>query len=159
GVKFEIDGETYTLRGTITIISAGNLSAQLHGGYKASNAALRKCRFLMAVDDDMQTKFSEQDFQLQTINTYNSNCRDLGGVLHYHVVTTYGIVRNSILNTMRFFHVATGLPIHVMHGHLEGSLHLVKEMLKDLVYMKKLFSVKQLNDRIKSFAYGHVNTK
>lgn len=63
-MKFEIDGETYTLRGTITIISADNLSAQLLGGYKALNAALRKCRYCMAVDDDMQTKFSEQDFQL-----------------------------------------------------------------------------------------------
>ena len=47
-----------------------------------------------------------------------------------------------------------------MHDLLEGSLHVVvKELLKDLVYMKKLFSVKQLNDRIKSFAYGHVHTK
>ena len=80
--------------------------------------------------------------------------------MHNHVATTDGIVRNSILNTTRFFHVATGLPIDIMHDLLEGSLHVVvKELLKDLVYMKKLFSVKQLNDRIKSFAYGHVHTK
>ena len=81
-------------------------------------------------------------------------------MLHNHVATTYGIVRNSILNSTRFFHVVTGLPIDIMHDLLEGSLQLVfKELLNDLIFKKRLFSVKQINDRSKSFPYGHANVK
>ena len=43
-------------RGTITVVSADNLSAQLIGGYKALNAAFRKCQNCMATNDTMQEK-------------------------------------------------------------------------------------------------------
>ena len=38
------------------MISADNLASQLIGGYKALNAAFRKCRFCMATDEQMQSK-------------------------------------------------------------------------------------------------------
>ena len=53
---FKIIGDTYKVRGTITVLSFDNLSAQLIGGYKALHAAFRKCRYCMAIDDDMQRK-------------------------------------------------------------------------------------------------------
>ena len=55
-MPFVLDGNCVSLRGTITILSANNLAAQLVGGYKALQSAFRKCRYCMAVDDDMQTK-------------------------------------------------------------------------------------------------------
>ena len=147
-----INGDTYKVRGTITVLSADNFSAQLKGGYEALHAALRKCCYCMAIDDDMQRKvglkhmimlinkshFSEQDFQLRTINTYNSYCKDLG-VLHNHMATSYRIVQNSILNSTMFFHVVTGLPIDIIHD-LEGSLQLAfKKLLNDLIFKKGCF--------------------
>ena len=51
-----ISGQKLRFRGTITVVSADNLSAQLMGGYKALNAAFRKCRYCMATDDTMQSK-------------------------------------------------------------------------------------------------------
>ena len=54
-MEFIIDGEM-RFRGTITVVSADNLSAQLIGGYKALNAAFRKCRNCMATIDTMQEK-------------------------------------------------------------------------------------------------------
>ena len=53
-MEFLIDGEKMRFRGTVTVVSADNLSAQLMGGYKALNAAFRKCRCCMATDDTMQ---------------------------------------------------------------------------------------------------------
>ena len=43
-------------KGALTVISADNLASQLIGGYKALNAAFRKCRFCMATDEQMQSK-------------------------------------------------------------------------------------------------------
>ena len=50
-----------------------------------------------------------------------SHCEDLGGALHNHIATTYGLVRDSILNSTRYFHIVEGL---VMHDLLEGALQL-----------------------------------
>ena len=54
GVSFEIDGQEYTFRGTLTIVPGDNLASQYLGGYKSLSGALRKCRQCMAVDEDMQ---------------------------------------------------------------------------------------------------------
>jgi len=56
GVKFVIDGNEYTFRGTLVLFPGDNLASQYLGGYKALSAALRKCRQCMAVDNDMQSQ-------------------------------------------------------------------------------------------------------
>lgn len=56
GVEFVVDDEKMRFRGTVTVVSADNLSAQMVGGFKALNAAFRKCRYCMATDDTMQTQ-------------------------------------------------------------------------------------------------------
>ena len=56
GVTFVGDGKEIVFRGTVTIVSADNLAAQVLGGYKALSAAFRKCRTCMTIDEDMQTK-------------------------------------------------------------------------------------------------------
>ena len=43
------------VRGTLTLIPADNLASQYLGGYKALNAALRKCRHCLAVQEVMQS--------------------------------------------------------------------------------------------------------
>ena len=51
----------------------------------------------------------------------------------YHVSTTYGVVRDSILNDSKHFHVTDGLVPDVMHDVLEGCApYVVKELLKYL---------------------------
>ena len=56
GVTFCIRGSEYTFRGTISLFPADNLASQYVGGYKALNAALRKCRHCLCVQKDMQSK-------------------------------------------------------------------------------------------------------
>ena len=51
--------------GTITIVSADNLASQMIGGYKQLASALRKCRFCMATDEEVQNKVRT------TINSLN----------------------------------------------------------------------------------------
>ena len=53
---FKVEGQLRKFRGTITVVSGDNLSSQLIGGYKALNAAFRKCRYCMATDESMKTQ-------------------------------------------------------------------------------------------------------
>lgn len=55
-MEFLVDKQKMQFRGTVTVVSADNLSAQLMGGYKALNSAFRKCRVCMAVEETMQEK-------------------------------------------------------------------------------------------------------
>ena len=55
-MNLNINGTSHNFRGTLTIVCADNLASWSLGGYKALSAALRKCRFCMAVDEDMKSK-------------------------------------------------------------------------------------------------------
>ena len=46
----------------------------------------------------------------------------LNGVMANHIATTYGLSRDSILNSSRYFHVTEGLPPDSMDDLLEGTL-------------------------------------
>ena len=52
----EINGTVYNFEGTLTLFAGDNLASQYIGGYKSLYAALRKCQFCMAVDEDVQSK-------------------------------------------------------------------------------------------------------
>ena len=100
-------------------------------------------------------QFFAEDFQPRTKETHTLHCQNLGGPLHDHVATTYGLYHDSILNTSRFYHVTEGLPPDIMHDILEGSLQYeVKELLKYLMKEKGL-TVDTLNTRIELFPYVH----
>lgn len=67
-------------------------------------------------------QFSESSMQLRTKEIYTAHCKDLGGPLNDHISTTFGIVRNSILNNLGHFHVVSGLVPDIMHNILEGNI-------------------------------------
>lgn len=104
-------------------------------------------------------QFSEASFQLRTKETHSAHCEGLGGVLHDHIATTYGLVRDSILNSTKYFHIVDGLVPDIMHDLLEGSLALCTKLLLQHFIQTKCFSVELLNQRISSFSYGHCDAK
>ena len=72
------------------------------------------------------------------------------------MATTYGLNRDSILNSLQFFHITEGLLPDVMHDILEGVLPLaIKHVLKHLVE-EKVVSIRNLNTRIDRFDFGCV---
>lgn len=86
GVEFVIDMEKMSFRGTVTVVSADNLSAQLIGGYKALNSAFRKCRYCMATDDTMQAKVNCM-YTYVPVVVVCSNTR----FVHVQCVHTWGV--------------------------------------------------------------------
>ena len=67
----------------------------------------------------------------------------------------YGTKKESILNSLKHFHVVGGLPSYIMHDMLEGVIPLhVKAMLRKFVVEEKRFSLEELNRRLRHFPIG-----
>ena len=89
-----------------------------------------------------------------------THCVGLEGSLRDHIATTYGVSRNSILNSLKYFSVTNCLVPDVMHDVLEGSLQLcTKLVLNQFIVDKKLFTLGLLNQRITSYKYGPAITE
>ena len=50
---FNLHGQMYNVRGTVTMVSGDKLASPYLGGYKSLSSAFRKCRNCMAVADNM----------------------------------------------------------------------------------------------------------
>ena len=76
------------------------------------------------------------------------------GPLYDHFTTIYGLTRDLILNTSKFFHIVDGLVPDVMHDILEGCLQYeVKKLLKHFILTEKYFTLDELNKKIDEFPY------
>ena len=83
---------------------------------------------------------------------YEKHCEHLNTLGLDHAAMVNGIQRNAALNCLAYFHVVDGLPPDIMHDMLEGVVNCeVKIMLQTYIYEKKLFTLKQLNSRMKFF--------
>lgn len=73
--------------------------------------------------------------------------------MHDYFAITYGILRDSSLNTSRYFHITEGLVPDIMHDVLEGSLpYEVKEMLNHY-FRSKIISYREFSAIVESFPY------
>ena len=92
---------------------------------------------------------------MRTPAAHEAHCAGLRGPLHEHISTTFGVTRDALLNSCRYFHVLHGLVPDEMHDLLEGSLPLVtKLLLVHYIQGQRLFSLADLNSRILPFKYG-----
>lgn len=75
--------------------------------------------------------------------------------------TTYGINSRTPLNDLKFYNTCEyGLPPDIMHDLLEGYVpYKIKLMLKHFINELQLFTLNELNSRIKNFHYGYMETK
>lgn len=65
-------------------------------------------------------QFLSEEFQTRTRKSHKHHCSLLENDLHDHIATTYGLNRDSSLNSLRYFHVTEDLPMDIMHDFLEG---------------------------------------
>ena len=80
--------------------------------------------------------------------------------MHSTITTTYGVNNDSILNTLKYYHVTSGLPPDIMHDILEGvAVVELRCMLSVFISELNIFSLATLNSRIRSFPYGYTDMK
>uniref|UniRef100_A0A1X7VTQ9 Uncharacterized protein n=1 Tax=Amphimedon queenslandica TaxID=400682 RepID=A0A1X7VTQ9_AMPQE len=62
GVSIWVDGHEHIFNGTLVVVLGDNLASQYLGGYKALNAAFRKCRHCLATAEDMAVNIHKNYF-------------------------------------------------------------------------------------------------
>lgn len=93
---------------------------------------------------------------LRTRESYDQQCINIPQSEHFQYV--YGINRRSILTNSLYYHVIGGMPGDAMHDVLEGVLQYeVKELLLQLIRVRKYFTLEELNRRISCFDFGYYN--
>ena len=75
---------------------------------------------------------------------------------HDHMATTYGVVRDPILNTLQYFHTTEGLLPDIMHDVLEEVLPMCTKHLLSHLIEESLINVSELNRRIESYQFGPI---
>ena len=161
GIEFNIHGKTEKIRGTLTAFVADNLASHQCGGFKAGFAkGFRKCRFCLATEKEIQSLFSDCDFIIRSKEDHAEYCANLEvPALKEHASKLYGILFNSILNELKYFHVIGGLTPDVMHDLLEGVVPLVVSQVLSHCLEKKYFKLEELNYIIQNFNYGAAEYK
>ncbi|KAF0764466.1 zinc finger MYM-type protein 1-like [Aphis craccivora] len=70
-----------------------------------------------------------------------------------------GVNKNSILNSIKSFHVTENYCVDVMHDVFEGICHYdICHIIKYYVYTAQIFSLDTLNKRKTNFNYGSIET-
>ena len=107
-------------------------------------------------------QFVAEVFEARTRQTHRNHCAELNRPLSVHFSTTSGLNRDSVLNRSTVFHVTEGVVMDAMHDVLEGSLRTGDEAdVASLINHTNppLFSLHDLNGQIRSFHYGHSDSK
>ena len=164
------------LYGTLTVVSADNISAQLLGGFTGLHSAFRKCRDCLGTKTSIQImvsfyvhvnvsyiychiQFSEDQFQLRDKHTYNTLIAELDGPDVDHYARTYGLRRLCILNAILYFNILDGLVPDIMHIFLEGICRCVlKHFLLYIFITMQFISIECFNSRLSVFNFGHCDS-
>jgi hypothetical protein len=157
GVLMNISGIYRIVRGSLSAVIAENLGSHQIGCFKIGfSKGFRKCRFCLAVDDDIQCGFRDNQFISRDKIQHEQHCDGLSlESIKEHLERLYGVTGTSILNELSHFHVIGGLPPDFMHDILEGILPLVISKVIMYCIKSNFFSLKTLNNIIEIFNYGH----
>jgi hypothetical protein len=157
GVLMHISGIDRIVQGTLSAVIADNLGSHQIGCFKIGfSKGFRKCRFCLAVDDDIQCYFRDNQFIARDKIQHDQHCDGLSlESIKEHLERLYGITGTSILNELSHFHVIGGLPPDVIHDILEGILPFVISKVIMYCIKSKFFTLKTLNHIIENFNYGH----
>ena len=121
GLTVAIGAKDCVFQVGLLAVLADTLAAHCLGGFKESMSfAHRICRSWMATTEQIQSKFLESDYELQTPEEHQYHLQNLvdGSFATYSV--EYGINNPSELDNVPNFSVVRNLPHDIMHDLFEG---------------------------------------
>jgi len=159
---FEIvleDGSRRRVCCVLANIVGDNLGLHALLGYTESFRHDNACDLCTSSIEDMQTIFTERGFQCRTVESYNKQVQALE-TMKAPQIHIEGLKSACCLDKLQFYHPARNDTGDVMHDILEGvAPYEVHLMLYDFIYVRKLFTLDQLNSRLRFFDYGPVLSK
>lgn len=143
------------VHGAISTISGDTLA--MHDIFGMMGPSANKlCRLCYADRNSIQTKFTEDQFEMRSIDNHQ---RDVEAAQQRNDPDT-GVKRACSLNELRDFHSVTNYNFDPMHDLLEGICGLeLKLLLHYIVYELKAMNLRELNQRLRSFIYEYGDRK
>ena len=135
GIKVELDRIAHMFTGSLSMMIADNLAAHAIGGYYCNFSTVQRfCRFCMLHRSSLNT--INDVAALRTKDMYNDHVKTISA--DPSLSSLYGITKNSCLNQLAHFHVASGLPPDLAHDVLEGfakdlTKNVIVQLIKDNV--------------------------
>ncbi len=154
GLDIMYQGQKLHFKGTMSTLSADNLSAHDVGGFQKHFNAGCVCRVCMTTKGDLPSKLSEEDCVIRTKSVHE---------YHLHAVeqdqsnsSIYGVLGRSALNAIDSFSVTDALPPDIMHDCLEGVFAATLQIvLEALVHDPEVpLTLDDVNAAILNFKYG-----
>lgn len=71
----------------------------------------------------------------------------------------FGVKRESVLNTSKYYHVVEGLASDIMHDVLEGAIQKVTKLILVVLICEGHLSVDVLNEKIHNFTFRATDLK
>ena len=144
--------------GTLSQVCGDNLGVNGLFGFVESFVADTPCRTCIGHKEEFQTNFLEEDFVLRDTDTYTGHVEE--SLHNVAAVSDNGVKRDSILNSLGYFHVATNIAPDIMHDLLEGIIPMeVKLVLSRFIYDDHFFTLHKVNAFLSSHNYGYCDKK
>ena len=157
GVTLNVHGQEVTVHGTLVAFSGDSLAAHDILGF-LSPAANKLCILCKCSRSDIQESFIEKAFLLRSVQDHNESVQLASQ--RQHGDPTSGVRNECVLNTLQNFHCVTNCNFDIMHDLQEGVIpYEVKLVLHRLVYVDKLLTMDEVNQRLHSFSYSYSDRK
>lgn len=153
GIHINVPGEYVGIvRPKLFQVIGDNLAVNIMTGYTACFVSNYFCRVCKMHREETHVATTEKEELIR-------NQQNFALDLEKSDISKTGICRDSVLNSLPYFHVTSNIALDIMHDFLEGILPLeFKLVIGKLIEDGKL-TLDDINSRISSFNYGFTDKK
>lgn len=150
GLKFSINGEDFTIYFHCVLLLGDNLGLNSCCGFVESFNANYYCRICRAKSDLCQTMSKECVSLLRTQENYVQDLQRL----------SFGIKEECVFNRIKDFHITENKTLDIMHDIFEGiAVYTLENVINILVLKDNILKLEDINNRIQTFPYGHLESR
>lgn len=151
GITVNVSDSLTRVYFSVALLLGDNLGLNTMLGFTESFRANFFCRFCKCNREETQTMVVEQTEKLRNRNNYDDDVK-------LSNISATGIKESSVWNNLNSFHVTENFSVDIAHDIFEGiALFDTVELLYQFIIVSHLFSVDQLNDRLRFFNFGTQN--
>ena len=165
GINLTLHGDQHTIEGALVMVAADTLAANWLGQFKEGvSFALKNCRRCEVESATASNVYVASQVPLRTNESHRERCDQLSAGLStaskQYWSKLWGINGRSVLMDIDGFSIVDGLVQDPMHVLLEGTVpYELSQLLFNLIYVQKLFTLRWLNTAIRGFPYSYLHTK
>lgn len=148
GITIEFIGGSKRVFFIPVLILGDNLGLHEMLGFPKSFNSHYFCRFCLTKHSEINSTYCESDCTLRNVENYVKHLPKDGK-------SEFGIMEECVFHDIDGFHATSNLAVDVMHDLLEGvCAYDMALILNQFVSIQRLFSLAELNARIRGFFYG-----